>query len=143
MVPHIECCEVRKCLLSYNSTQTLPVVPIDITKSFENMSMDEKLNLLITSVSKLENVPKDIETMQVSIAVIQNDLKTIPELKSKIKTIEDDLRAQKSIVDRSKITTAALEASVTNTQKDVDDFNKKNQRTTEPNGSEQGTNQGF
>ena len=102
-----------------------PVVPNDIPKNIADMSVDDKLNMLITSVAKLETIPKDIENMQASITVIQNDLKSIPVLKEKIKTIENDLREHKSIVDTNKNTTAALEISVTSTQKDVDDLGKQ------------------
>ena len=102
-----------------------PVIPNDTANSIADMSMDEKLNMLIKSVTKLENVPKHIENMQASITVIQDDLKSIPVMKGKIKTIENDLREQKTVIDSSKNTTAALEVSVTNTQKDVDEINKK------------------
>ena len=81
--------------------------------------------MLITSVSKLESVLKDIVTMQVSITKNQNDLKAIPVLKEKVKIIEEDLRQQKTEISSNKNTTAALETSVTNTQKDVDEFRDK------------------
>ena len=100
-------------------------IPNDTGKNFAEMSVDEKLNMLLTSVAKLETVPKDIEGIQASILVIQSELKSIPVLKEKIKTIEDDLREQKTSIDSGKKTTAALEVSVTNTQKDVDEFRLK------------------
>ena len=81
--------------------------------------------MLITSVFKLESVPKDIVTMQASITEIQSDLKAIPVLKEKVKIIEEDLRQQKTEINSNTNTTAALETSVTNTQKDVDEFREK------------------
>ena len=97
----------------------------DPKKEIVDMSVDEKLNMLITSVFKLESVPKDIVTMQASITEIQSDLKAIPVLKEKVKIIEEDLRQQKTEINSNKNTTAALETSVTNTQKDVDEFCEK------------------
>ena len=94
-------------------------------KKITEMSVDEKLDMLINKVSKLETVPTDIVTIQTSITEIQNDLKAIPVLKEQIKTIEDDLRQQKIDISTDRNTTAALEVSVTNTQKDVDDFRDK------------------
>ena len=80
------------------------------------MSVDDKLNMLINSMSKLEEVPNDIAKMQNSIKTIQNDLKEVLIMKEKIKTLENDIVAQKHENDISKNTTDALEESLTSTQ---------------------------
>ena len=96
-----------------------------IPKNIADLSVDEKLNFLINSVTKLETVPHDIEKVQKSITGIQKDLKAIPILEEKVKKIEESMKTQKKDIDSGKVATTALETSVTDTQKDVDELNKK------------------
>ena len=113
-----------------NDTRVIDQEPIMAEKPEENrdvskMSVDEKLIMLITSVAKLEKIPQDIEKMRESITGMQNDLKAIPVLQDKVKTLETSMKLQQSEVDTGKKITAALEVSVTNIQKDVDEFRAK------------------
>ena len=93
-----------------------------LAKKVEDMTVDEKLNMLIVSVLKLESVPDDIVTIRNSIQTIQTEIKEIPVLKQKLATIESDLGKQKGIADTSSKTVEALEESLTDTQKNVDEF---------------------
>ena len=110
-----------------------PANPIDIdlnmpaVKKLENMSVDEKLNVLIVGMQKLETVPSDIVSMKNSIDEIQKEIKEIPEIQTKIVRIEADIEEQKEKVAKTDKTCEAIEVSLTATQKDVDDFNKQAQ----------------
>ena len=110
---------------TYMASNNPPTEPSKDTANLQNMTVDEKLNMLISSVTKLETIPTDIIKMQDSIEVIQADLKDIPVLKGKIDTIENDLKNQKGELEVSKVTNAALEVSLTTTQKDMHDFDIK------------------
>ena len=102
-----------------------PTQPAPETVSIENMKVDQKLNMLIASVAKLESVHNNITKMQESIEVIQSDLKDIPVLKTKIEVLEKDLNGQKHDTNVDKANISALEGSLTTTQKDVHDFQVK------------------
>ena len=100
---------------------------IPAVKKLENMSVDEKLNVLIVSMQKMETVPSDILSLKNSITEIQKDIKEIPDIQAKIVKIEDDIEEQKEKVGKTDKTCAAIEVSLTATQKDVDDFRKQAQ----------------
>ena len=56
---------------------------------------------------------------------IQNDLKVIPILQDKVKQIEESLKSQQKDIDSGNITTAAIETSVTDAQRGIDELEKK------------------
>ena len=95
----------------------------------EDLTIDQKLNMLIISVAKLKTVPNDILTLQNSVKNIQNDVKYIPVIKGKIDVLETDYKVQQQVIEASKITTTALEESLTNTQKYVQDLEAKLKET--------------
>ena len=94
-------------------------------KNLESMTVDEKLNVLIVGMQKLETVPSDIVSLRNSIEEIQKDIKEIPEIQTKIGTIEADIDEQKGKVEKNSKTCEAIEVSLTSTQKDVDEFRKQ------------------
>ena len=96
-----------------------------LTEKIENMSVDEKLNILILSVSKLESVPQDIVTMKNSIHNIQTDIKEIPVLRNKLSTMEAGLNLHRTDITANTKTVEALEVSLTDTKKDVDEFKRE------------------
>ena len=108
--------------------------PIDLNmpaaKNLETMTVDEKLNVLIVGMQKLETVPSDIVFLRNSIEEIQKDIKEIPEIQTKIGTIEANYDEQKGEVEKNAKTCEALEVSLTSTQKDVDEFRKQVQDLT-------------
>ena len=106
----------------------IPVPPFITTNKatdMESMTIDQKLNMLIVSVNKLETVPNDILALQNSVKNIQNDVKDIPVIKGKIEILETNFKAQQHNIKATKITTTALEESLTSTQKDVQDLEDK------------------
>ena len=60
--------------------------------------------------------------MKKSIDDLQKDIKEIPAIQQRLVNIESDLQEQKVKSDKQVKTTEAIEVSLTNTQKDVDDF---------------------
>ena len=101
-----------------------PAIPNNAA-SMENMTIDQKLNMLILSVAKLEAVPNDILSLQNSVKSIQHDVKDIPMIKGKIDILETSLKTQQQDIETAKITTTAIEESLTTTQKDVQDLETK------------------
>ena len=67
-------------MANINPAPVTPKAASNGTVNIENMTIDQKLNMLIASVAKLETVPADIVKMQDSIKVIQTDVKDIPVL---------------------------------------------------------------
>ena len=108
--------------VSSNPTTTQNPTNMSAPQKIENMTVDEKLNMLILSMQKLEAVPSDIVSMRNSIDDLQKDIKEIPAIQQRLATIETDLQGQKESTDKQVKTTEAIEESLTNTQKDVDDF---------------------
>ena len=102
---------------------TKPKMPT--TPKFESLTVDEKLNMLLTGMQKLESVPDDITSLRDSVKGIQNDIKEIPILKRKVVSIEVDIADQKLKTEKIIETNVAIEASLTATQKDVDDIKKQ------------------
>ena len=113
--------DTRSKVSSNPSTPQNPTI-MTTPKKIENMTVDEKLNMLLLSMQKLEAVPSDIVSMRNSIDDLQKDIKEIPAIQQRIATIETDLQGQKETTDKQVKTTEAIEVSLTNTQKDVDDF---------------------
>ena len=107
-----------------SSIPTIPENPttMPVPKKIENMTVDEKLNMLILSMQRLETVPSDILSMRKSIDDLQKDIKEIPVMQQRLVNIESDLQEEKVKTDKQVKTTEAIEVSLTNTQKDVDDF---------------------
>ena len=98
-----------------------PAISIDLNmpavKKLENMSVDEKLNVLIVGMQKLETVSSDIVSLKNSITEIQKDIKEIPDIQAKIVKIEADIEEQKEKVVKTDKTCEAIEVSLTATQK--------------------------
>ena len=105
--------------------KTVPLIPQPTPNDIETLTIDQKLNMLIASVAKLEAVPTDILALQNSVKNIQNDVKDIPVLKGKIEILETNTKVHHQDIDAPKITTTAIEESLTNTQKDVQDLETK------------------
>ena len=103
----------------------IPQPPENGAPNMEGLTIDQKLNMLIISVAKLETVPNEILTLQNSVKNIQNDVKDIPMIKGKVDVLETNYKVQQQDIEASKITTTALEESLTNTQKDVQDLEAK------------------
>ena len=102
-----------------------PDLNMPTTKKLENMSVDEKLNILIVGMQKLETVPSDIVSLRNLIEEIQKDIKEITEIQTKIGKIEADIEEQKGKVEKNDKTCEAIEVSITTTPMDVDDFKKQ------------------
>ena len=94
-----------------------PAIPNNAA-SMENMTINQKLNMLILSVAKLKTVPNDILSLQNSVKSIQHDVKDIPMIKGKIDILETSLKTQQQDIETAKNTTTAIEESLTTTQKD-------------------------
>ena len=95
------------------------------TKDLEKMTVDEKLNMLISGMIKLESVPNDILSLRNTIDGIQKDIKEIPVIQQRLDTIENDVKEQNEKSDKMVKSSEAIEESLTNTQKDVDEFKKQ------------------
>ena len=87
------------------------------TKDLENTTVDEKLNMLISGMLKLESVPNDILSMRNTINGIQKDIKEIPIIQQRLVTIENDVKEQKDKSDKVVKTSEAIEVSLTNTRR--------------------------
>ena len=95
------------------------------TMNLGNMSVDEKLDMLIKGMMNLESVPGDIISMRTSIDGLQKDIKEIPVIQRRLVTIENDMQSQKEKTEKTIKTSEALEASITNAQTSVDEFTKQ------------------
>ena len=83
--------DTRSKAVSTPANQTTTDLNMPAAKKLENMSVDEKLNVLIVGMQKLETVPSDIVSLRNSIDEIQKDIKEIPVIQAKIVTIEADV----------------------------------------------------
>ena len=119
--------DTRSKAVNTPANQTTTDLNMPAAKKLENMSVDEKLNVLIVGMQKLETVPSDIVSLRNSIEEIQKDIKEIPVIQAKIVTIEGDVEEQKGKAEKNEKTCEAIEVSLTATQKDIDDFRKQAQ----------------
>ena len=102
-----------------------PDLNMPATKNLETLSVNEKLNVLIVGMKKLETVPSDIVSLRNSIQEIKKDIKEIQEIQTKIGKIETNFDEQKGKVEKNTKTCEAIEVSLTSTQKDVYEFRKQ------------------
>ena len=98
--------------------------PEEKETDFTSLTTDEKLDLLLHSVTKMFSIPKDMLDINARITKLTTTVNDIPKLKAQVRH-ETLLKANEGTVNDNKTKIASIEKSIIFTQGIMDDMGKK------------------
>ena len=97
----------------------------DLTKDLKDLTSDEKLDLLVLTVTKMATIPKDLEDINNKITELTSTVNHIPGLKKQVQDHEQKIQANEKTSKENKEKISGIEDSLTHTQGNLEDLDKK------------------